>query len=328
MHTPTQISVILCTYNRAKSVAKTLESIVIQSLPQSVRWEIVVIDNNSRDETAKVVEEFRRRYPDLIRYAVEPQQGISNARNAGIRMAQGDILAFIDDDETADTAWLKNLTANLRGEQWAGAGGRVVPEWNSPPPRWWSSNSAFLVGPLAVFDADDRHEELSNPPFGANMAFRRHMFGKYGGFRTDLGRSGENLLGNEDTEFGRRLLAAGERLRYEPSAVTYHPVEPFRLRRGYFLQWWFNKGRSDVLETGIRPGAKYILGFPLRLFRDAGVEVLHWVFAKQPSQRFVCHLKVWAYAGQAVESYFQTRESRRKRQGPGAQSRGMAENAN
>jgi len=299
----------------------------VQSLPESVSWEILVVDNNSKDETAKVVEGFELRYPAVVRYLFEPQQGISNARNAGIRAARGKILAFIDDDETADTTWLENLTANLRSEQWAGTGGRVVPRWSSPPPRWWSSKSSFLMGPLAAFEADASQEELADPPFGANMAFQRQVFEKYGGFRPDLGRSGKNLLGNEDTEFGRRLMAAGERLRYEPAAVTYHPVEPFRIRRGYFLQWWFNKGRSDVIESGIQPGGKFILGFPLRLFRDAGVEAVRWLFATRASQRFVSHLKVWAYAGQAFESYCQTREARRKRQGPGAQPRGIAENA-
>ncbi len=130
MDSPTQITVIICTYNRSQSLRKTLGSIVAEDLPQSVGWEIVVVDNNSSDETRQVVEELRCRYPQRIRYVFEPKQGVSNARNTGIREARGEILAFIDDDETADTAWLQNLTANLHSGEWAGAGGRVVPPLN------------------------------------------------------------------------------------------------------------------------------------------------------------------------------------------------------
>ncbi len=87
---------------------------------------------------------------------------------------------------------------------------------------------------MATFDLDHEAGNLTEAPFGANMAFRREVFELLGGFRTDLGRSGTHLLSNEDTEFGRRLFAHGLRLRYEPSAVTYHPVAENRLRQAVF----------------------------------------------------------------------------------------------
>ncbi len=312
MDSPTQITVIICTYNRSQSLSKTLHSVVAVNLPQSVCWEILVVDNNSRDETRLVVEELRRRYSERIRYVFEPKQGVSHARNKGIKESRGEILAFIDDDETADTAWLRNLTANLHSHEWAGAGGRVVPPLNFAKPRWLSSKSSFNQGPLATFDPEQEAGNLTEAPFGANMAFRREVFEFLGGFRTDLGRSGNSLLSNEDTEFGRRLFAAGLRLRYEPSAVTYHPVVEGRLRKGYFKAWWFNKGRSDVLELGVHPNGTRALGIPVRLFRDAAVEALRWVIAVDSSQRFICCLKIWAYAGRAYESYRQRLEGSRK----------------
>src|SRR5882762_1539701 len=113
MNVQTNITVVVCTYNRCQTLKKTIESVAAQTLSQSLGWEILVVDNNSSDETRQVVENFRRHHPERFHYLFEPQQGISYARNAGIRHAQGEILAFIDDDETAETGWLQNLTANL-----------------------------------------------------------------------------------------------------------------------------------------------------------------------------------------------------------------------
>src|SRR5271168_746976 len=112
MDNPITISVLVCTYNRAQMLGRTIDSVVAQTLPESLGWELIIVDNNSSDQTRQVIEDFRLRYPERIRYLFEPQQGISHARNAGIRESRGEILAFIDDDETADTGWLRNLTAN------------------------------------------------------------------------------------------------------------------------------------------------------------------------------------------------------------------------
>jgi glucosyl-dolichyl phosphate glucuronosyltransferase len=305
MTNPLQITVILCTHNRARTLGTALESIAGQSIPQSVGWEILVVDNNSCDETRQVVEDFQRRYPDRFHYFFEKQQGISHARNSGIREARGEILAFIDDDETAASDWLQNLTANLHNGEWSGAGGRILPQWNCPRPRWLSDGSALTMAPLAMFDLGTKDGPLTETPFGANMAFRKEVFNVCGGFRTDLGRIGKGMLSGEDSEFGRRVIAAGRRLRYEPSAVTYHPVEEYRLHQKYFLQWWFNKGRSDVREFGVQAKTLHFLGIPFRLIRALAGESGRWLAAVGPSQRFICKLKVWACAGQISEHYHQ-----------------------
>ncbi len=105
-----------------------------------------------------------------------------------------------------------------------------------------------------MFDMGDTASELKHePPYGANMAFRKEMFEKYGVFRTDLGHCGDGLIGNDDTEFGRRLMAGGERLRYEPFAVVYHSVPAERLSKKYFRAWWFAFGRAQIREKGPRP---------------------------------------------------------------------------
>src|SRR5207249_11869045 len=132
------ITIVLCTYNRCKSLVTALNSAVASELPEFVEWEIVVVDNNSKDATREVVEGFCNRYPSRIRYLFEPKQGKSNALNTGIREARGHILAFMDDDVRVETDWVQKLTAPLQDLQWSGSGGRVVPEWFRPIPRWRS----------------------------------------------------------------------------------------------------------------------------------------------------------------------------------------------
>ena len=117
-----KITVILCTYNRCTILAKALNSVAASRLPESIEWEVLVVDNNSSDRTREVVEDYCRRFPGRFRYLFEPQQGLSYARNAGIREGRGYVLAFMDDDVTVEPEWLQNLTACLQDGEWAGAG--------------------------------------------------------------------------------------------------------------------------------------------------------------------------------------------------------------
>ena len=160
------ITVILCTYNRCESLTKALASIALSRLPESVSWEVLVVDNNSRDQTGDVVADFCRRYPGRFRYLFESHPGKSYALNSGIAEAQGDVLAFTDDDVTVEPMWLQKLTAPLLSGEWSGCGGRILPEWSvrrrggsqtvsaAPWPRLLSSTSAlkpdgWLSAPLA-----------------------------------------------------------------------------------------------------------------------------------------------------------------------------------
>ena len=301
------ITVILCSYNRCESLAGALNSAAALELPAGVEWEVLVVDNNSSDQTREVVEDFCGRYPGHFRYLFEPQQGLSHARNAGIREARGDIIAFMDDDVTVEPAWLQNLTAALHSGQWAGAGGRILPVWTCSPARWLPLGEPYGLAPLVLFDLGPESAQLSESPFGANMAFRKAMFEKYGVFRTDLGRSGGNMMSNEDTEFGGRLLAGGERLIYEPAAVVYHPVPENRMQKKYFLAWRFGKGRAGIRQYGARRNSKYYFwGIPLYLFRNLAVGMLRWMVAVDPRVRFSRKLKVWGKAGEILECYRQS----------------------
>jgi glucosyl-dolichyl phosphate glucuronosyltransferase len=298
-----KITVILCTYNRCCELRKALSSLAAQNIPAPIAWEVLVVDNNSHDQTQEVVEDFSREYPGRFRYLLEPQQGKSYALNSGIREAQGDVLAFMDDDVTVDPTWLQNLTAPLLSCKSVGSGGRILPERGFSPPRWFPRKDRYAFAVLALFDLGPEAGELAEPPFGTNMAFHKKMFETYGGFRPDLGPCPGSEIRGEDTEFGRRLLNAGEQLRYEPSAVVYHAVPRQRLTRKYYLSWWFDKGRSDGREYGISSD----------LFRRIAVGTLRWIVALEPSQRFSRRLAVWHLAGMIVESNRQSIEGKRQR---------------
>jgi glucosyl-dolichyl phosphate glucuronosyltransferase len=316
-----KITVILCTYNRCRELPKALASVAASVLPEPVAWEVLVVDNNSSDQTPEVVEDFSQRYPGRFRYVLERRSGKSNALNVGIREAHGDILAFVDDDVTVEPTWLHNLTVELHDSRWAGVGGRIRPQEGFSPPPWLATREPFprgqdlidnhSVGPIVLFNLGDKAGELDRPPFGTNMAFRKSIFEKYGGFRTDLGPRPGSGIRNEETEFSLRLLAAGEHLWYAPSAVVCHPVPKQRVKKTYLRAWWFTYGRAVILQTENQPSVREIPRFYVK--RLAGK--LHWMFTSNPhwplypQWRFYWETQLCLTAGEIVEI---VRLSRRK----------------
>jgi glucosyl-dolichyl phosphate glucuronosyltransferase len=290
-----------------------LASIAASRLPDDLEWEALVIDNNSTDNTREVVQDFCQVHP-RFRYIFEPQQGLSHARNTGIRKANGEVIAFVDDDVTVDADWLRELTTPFEGLRWAGAGGKIRAENARELPKWVRLEGPFSMGGsmAALFDRGDEPGELREPPYGTNMAYRKQVFERYGYFRTDLGRSSNNMIGKEDTEFGNRLLSAGEHLWYAPSAVVFHPILPERLTKKYFLRWWFGCGQSMIREQGVQPGK---WGIPRYVLTSGMVaaSALRWVRTVNPAERFFWKCWTWMYAGKTLENYRQSdREKARK----------------
>ncbi len=305
-----KIAVILCTYNRSQFLARALESVARSEVPESVHWEVLVVDNNSRDETRSVVEEFCRRDPSRFRYLFEPKQGKSYALNSGCQAANADVLAFMDDDVEVDPHWLHNLTVPFTCGEWVGTGGCILPERGFVPLRWMDVRDRYGLAPLAMFDLGDEPGELRESPFGTNMAFRKEMFAKHGGFRTDLGPQSGSEIRNEDSEFGSRLLAAGERLWYQPTAVVYHAIPQDRVRKKYFQSWWFGKGRGDIREMGTSKKAEWSVGgVPLYLLRRLAVWTLRFTISTHEPERFSSKLKVCWLAGMIRERYEQAHSS-------------------
>jgi glycosyltransferase involved in cell wall biosynthesis len=247
------LSVILCTYNRAESLRRTLSTLLEQDgLDASNVWELLIVDNNSKDHTREVAEEFVRQAAFPVRYVFEGRQGKSHALNTAIESGKGDLLAFTDDDVLVDKRWVASIIEAGRSYPHLFFGGKVVPLWEHPIPPWINPKSPYsrqIIGGAIV--SHDRGEEIREygpgmwVPAGANMFIRREAFAKFGGFRTDLGPNGGNLDKEEDAELGFRLQKSGVRLLYYPKAVVHHPVTPDRLTRKYLLKYFWTTGHTE-----------------------------------------------------------------------------------
>ena len=252
-----RISVVVCTYRNPGLLEKTLASLLNQTL-DSARYEVIVVDNNSNDSTPDVV----ARFPS-VRYVFEPEQGLSAARNAGIRAASSDIIAFIDDDAEADPGWLQALLEVYDSVPNALAvGGKADPIWDAPPPSWLDEN---YHRPLSLIDWGSEIRPLRWPEriIGVNCSFRREVFTRIGSFDSALGRMGPFLLGSEDTEIQRKIHDAGHDVYYTPRAVVHHHVPGWRMTRAYLLERQLGNlvslGLTILREEGDEAGIERVL---------------------------------------------------------------------
>ncbi len=249
MMTP-RFSVVICTYNRAKSLKQTLGSVVLQDYP-SDKFEIIVVDNNSPDQTGAVTFSFRDQYKNLtIRYFKELQQGISYGRNRGVSEAVGEYIVFLDDDETVVPAFLQNLEDFYTEYEDASlTAGPVIPVYETTPPDWLSPFTMRLIT-----GAYDKGTEIKivgpkDYPGTGHATFRRSLFVKYGGFNTDLGRKGSSLLGAEDKDFFFRLIQNGVKCYYVPGATIYHHIPAVKLTDEFFNRLTYSIGVSERIRT-------------------------------------------------------------------------------
>lgn len=295
------ISVVLGTYNRAASLHVTLQSCLGMVCPPGLTWELLVVDNNSTDTTREVVEGFAGTAAFPVRYIFEKRQGRSAALNAGIAEAKGDIVVFTDDDVLLHCDWLANLKRTFDDFDCAAVAGRVVPQWNHPKPDWLVMEDQFAV---TRFDLGDEAKEIRIPPLGANSAFRKEMFGKYGLFRFDLGvRGSEHTITCDDTEFGERLIRGGEKIVYCPAAIVYHPVDPRRTTKKFFRSWYYYDGVSMTRTEGLPSEGKFWFGVPRWLVRELLNNFAKWMFTLPGNRRFHRKLQTYRSLGNVVESY-------------------------
>ncbi|MDR0427455.1 MAG: glycosyltransferase [Dysgonamonadaceae bacterium] len=243
-------SVVVCTYNRADYLAKTLESIALQEYPGNC-FEVIIVDNNSSDNTKEVCDKYSSRFPILpIRYFKETQQGISFGRNKGVNEAQGEIIAFIDDDETIRPDYLEHL--NKLFNQYPDAelcSGPVVPIYEATPPDWLSPYIERAV--TGAYDKGNKIKTVgpNDYPGTGHATFKKELFIKYGGFNTDLGRRGSSLMGAEDKDFFLRLIQNGIKCYYLPSAEIFHHIPKEKLTDDFFERITYAIGKSERIRT-------------------------------------------------------------------------------
>jgi glycosyltransferase involved in cell wall biosynthesis len=317
------ISVIVCTYNRASSLGKTLESLRQMTVPPDLKWELILVDNNSTDKTRTIVQEFSQTSGLNVHYVFEPQKGLSHARNTGIANSTGEIIAFIDDDVRVAPEWLRELEHTFREFDCTGAGGRITPVWDGIiRPKWFATAGPYFLGggPVPLFDYGDKPKQITAPPVGANMAFRKSAFEKYGLFRPDLGPGGSlgTQLG-DDFDFGLRLLRARDKVVYSPRAVVFHPAIQERVTKKYFLVFYYNLGRTETRLWRWPSEAVLYFGIPRYMFRMLIRKIGTWLSTFGRRERFYFRAQVYRLLGQMMEARLLQKEetmARYESQGP------------
>jgi len=263
------ISVLICTFNRADNLRLTLERLAGVQAPAEVDWELVVVDNNSRDHTPAVCRDFAAILP--IRHVEERRQGLSVARNRGIKESRGGIIVYTDDDVNVEPGWISALWRASQVHPEAGFfGGKVVPLWPETPPPWIVEYSrGMLCGMTMDFNLGDeeRYVEGNDIFFGANMAYRREAILKVGPFREDLGVNGTSLISHDESEYMWRLLKAGYRGLYVPEMVVHHRNTPERMTERYMLRLFSACGATHVRLGMIAPSAVELFNAPRYLWR-------------------------------------------------------------
>lgn len=286
------------TEKRLSTVLRCIHSLKKQTFIPS---EIILV----LDPINELVSFYKNSVPFDVKIVVSKDRGLSYARNAGIKHAQGDIVAFIDDDAYADRKWLESLVSNYDNSNVMGVGGLVVGVWNNERPFWFPEELDWIVG-CSYKGFKDSKSEVRNA-IGCNMSFRISVFKKIGYFSTKMGRFGKMLLSNEETEISMRLhqMVSNSKILYDPSAVVYHQVPKSRESIIYIWKRSFYEGVSKALVNSRYKSSgnlshednylKYLLGkaIPSRFGKKFGF--------KNVCQTFVLLLSVFSvFAGYLV----------------------------
>ncbi|AHV95884.1 glycosyltransferase [Paenibacillus sabinae] len=243
-----RLSIIICTYNRAGLLSKTLDSLL--GLDMLDEAEVIVVDNRSTDDTASVVKRFMDKYEQQIqmKYLLEPVQGLSAARNSGILAAKAKLIAFLDDDALPVRNWISTIVNTMESKPAVMAmGGKVAPIFENGRPEWLIKPFEF---PYTIMDLGNRIKEYPGKfhPCGANMAMRREVF-NLSLFPLELGRKGESLLSGEETWLFGRIRKEGQSILYHPQMAVDHFVPASRLTQAWIMKRYYSQGLSNALGS-------------------------------------------------------------------------------
>jgi glycosyltransferase involved in cell wall biosynthesis len=251
------------TYNGASRLPELLERLQNQLHTEHFSWEIIVVDNNSTDNTAKIVQNYQAtwQHPYPLKYCFEPKQGAAHARHTAVKQAQGKYIGFLDDDNYPTSNWV--AAAYEFGEQHPNAGAyasQIHPNWEVQPPANFHRITPFLAiterGNLPLLYEP---EKKLLPP-SAGLVVRREAWLKSVPNQAILtGRVAGNMLTGEDLEMLSHLQKSGWEIWYNPEMEIYHQIPHWRLQREYLIPFFRGIGlsrfvtRTVNLKPWIRP---------------------------------------------------------------------------
>lgn len=272
-----KLSVIIPAHNRAQTIGVTLWSLIQQDIdPKS--YEIIVVDNNSKDNTADVVKDIQSRSTVSVRYHFESRPGVHYARNWGAVHANGEILYFTDDDMAAESGMLRELLGLFELDAAiATATGRVLPKWQCEPPIWVKKYCQNSLLSLQL-----RPEELIVSPddvgvYSCHQAIRKKVLLECGGFNPE--NTGGIWVGDGESGLNLKIKARGYRFAYTSKAVTHHLIPPGRMTQQYLNRRLENQGYSDSFTwfRAERPDDSRLFRSQIRCLLECGRESLRLV---------------------------------------------------
>jgi glycosyltransferase involved in cell wall biosynthesis len=276
------ITLIICTYNREKYIGPLLDSIAKNDYP-TTDYEIVLVDNNCTDNTRGVCEQFAEAHRDItLRYVVETEQGLSAARNKGIKEAKGDIIIYVDDDALVDADYIRIYAEHFASHpETMAAGGPIEPLYETEEPKWMSPYTKALL--TAWMNYGDKVREYPNGryPGGGNAAYRKVVFDQVGMFNIELGRKGSLLLASEEKDIFDKMHALGMQVLYLPTPVLHHIIPQAKLEEDYFNRLTLQIGRSERMRTRAISNSKYFKRLLSEAIKWGGTFVLLGMYTLQ-----------------------------------------------
>ena len=276
------ITLIICTYNREKYIRPLLESIAKNDYP-TTDYEIVLVNNNCTDNTQGVCEAFAVAHPEIrFRCVVEPEQGLSAARNKGIQEAKGDIIIYVDDDALVDSDYIRIYAEHFAAHpDTMAAGGPIEPLYETEEPSWMSPYTKALLTAWMNYGDKVREYPKGRYPGGGNAAYRKVVFDKVGLFNTELGRKGTLLLASEEKDIFDKMHALGMRVLYLPTPVLHHIIPQAKLEEDYFNRLTLQIGRSERMRTRAISKGKYFKRLVSEGIKWCGTLVLFCLYTLQ-----------------------------------------------
>ncbi len=284
-------SIIISTYNRSEMLKTTLNSIRNLYVSDDMSWELIIVDNNSNDNTRNVVKEFSATNKIRTKYIYEIKQGKPYALNSALKIAKGNIIAFTDDDVILEKHWLVNIAKAFKKTDAICIGGKVLPKWEQSPPKWLGKE---LYGCIALLDLGNEYLRLTEPTlWGVNMAVKSSIFKKGLQFNTGL-----PLHRGEDTEFVKKVISMGQKVYYCPHVIVYHCIPETRMKKSYFRNWKYEQGKFRAILMG-KCTNKNIMGVPLFAIRLMAKKMFRyvWLQISAPSEAFIEQVHFIHYLG-------------------------------
>ena len=276
------ISIIICTYNREKYIRPLLESIAKNDYP-TTDYEIVLVDNNCTDNTHGVCEQFAAAHKEVaFCYVIEPEQGLSAARNKGIKEAKGDIIIYVDDDALVDSDYIRQYAEHFATyPETMAAGGPIEPLYETKEPSWMSPYTKALLTAWMNYGTQVREYPNGRYPGGGNAAYRKEVFERVGLFNTELGRKGNLLLASEEKDIFDKMKALGMKVLYLPTPVLHHCIPQTKLEEDYFNRLTLQIGRSERMRTRAISKGKYLSRLASEVVKWGGTLALLCIYTLQ-----------------------------------------------